>query len=92
MAIFELIIPLLLCDQHHPSWIDVYMRDMGGCRRLWWIRLKGGGTGERPILAYIIVCGRVGAVGGVGGPESQRRASIAIRGVNTVIGCNWGAG
>ena len=33
----------------------------------------------------------MGSVDGVGGPESRRRDSIAIRGVNTVIGCGGGA-
>ena len=41
---------------------------------------KDGGMGENPPISFIVVCGRVGAVGGVGGPESQRRDNKAIQG------------
>ena len=41
---------------------------------------KDGGMSENPPISYILVCGHVSAVGGVGGPESQRRDSKAILG------------
>ena len=77
-----------------PSFADRSIR--AGCGRLEeddvFYSTNDGGMGENPPIASIIVGGRVGAVGGVGGPESRRRASKAIRGSNNAIGCVGGAG
>ena len=70
-------------------------RVRSGCEQLekkevvWWT--KNGGMSEHPPFSSIVVCGHVGAVGGVGGSESQRRDRKAIRGVNTDIRYEGGA-
>ena len=48
-------------------------------------RINGGGMSGQSPIPTIIVRGCVGPVGSVGGPESRRRASTFIRGVNTSV-------
>ena len=54
-------------------------RIRAGCKRLEEEAVvdstNDGGMGENPPISSVVVCGRVGAVGGVSGPESQRRDS-----------------
>ena len=47
--------------------------------------------GEKSAILTIVVRGVVGFVGGVGGPESGRRAGTFIVGVNSVGGYGGGA-
>ena len=47
--------------------------------------------GEKSPISSIVVRGRVGSVGGVGDPESGRRAGTFIGGVNVVGWCGGGA-
>jgi hypothetical protein len=59
-------------------------RIRAGCKRLEEeevvLSTNDGGMGENPSISSIVVCGRVGAVGGVGSPESQRRDSSPSEG------------
>ena len=78
---------------NHPHFIEVVAppvadrRIQSGCE---WLEeevvdyaIKNGGMGEYSI----VVCGRVGTGGGVGGRESKRRAGISIRRAYAAIWC-----
>ena len=51
---------------------------------------NNGRMGEKSPNSSIVVCGRVGVVGGVGGTKGRRRASRTMLGVNTAISCGGG--
>ena len=53
--------------------------------------INNGRMGDKSPIPTIVVRGVVGFVGGVGGPESGRRAGTFIGGVNAVSGCGGSA-
>ena len=69
-------------------------RIRAGCKQLeeevvvW--STNNGGMGENPPISSIVVCGRVGTVGGVGSPESQGRDSMLSEGSILLFDANGG--